>query len=137
MIAQHFLFKSLANITNYILFRIPVVNTIYKTSRDILSALFSADGKQGFKETVSIPFPYPPHLGIGLSSGKAPIECEEKIGEPLTPVFLPTAPHPISGFLFLVPANDVQSLDMTKEDMVKFLLSCGAVHPKAEKQIVP
>jgi uncharacterized membrane protein len=133
MIARLFLFTALANVTNYILFRIPIVNTIYKTSRDILSAIFSPDGKHAFKEAVAIPFPAHPHMCVGLSSGEVPIECEEKAGEPLISVFAPTAPHPISGFLFLVPAQDVQSLNMTKEDAIKFLLSCGVIHPAAEK----
>ena len=133
MIAQLFMFRSLANVANYILFRIPLVNTIYKTSRDILSAIFSPDGKHAFKEAVSIPFPAHPHMCIGLSSGEVPVECEEKTGERLVSVFAPTAPHPISGFLFLVPADDVKSLDMTKEDAIKFLLSCGVIHPAAEK----
>jgi uncharacterized membrane protein len=137
MIASHFLFKSLANVANYILFRIPFVNTVYKISRDVLSALLSPDGKQGFKEVVSVPFPAPPHVCIGLSSGEAPTECEQKIGEPLVSVFAPTAPHPISGFLFLVPKQDVQSLEMTKEDAVKFLLSCGVIHPASENHIAP
>jgi len=137
MIAQHFLFRSLANVTNYLLFRIPFVNTIYKTSRDILSAIFSSDGKQGFKEAVAIPFPCHPHLAVGLSSGDAPIECIEKAGEHLVSVFAPTAPHPISGFLFLVPESDVQTLEMTKEDVIKFLLSCGAIHPASEQPLEP
>lgn len=132
MIASHFLFTSLAKVANYILFRIPFVNTIYKTCRDILSALFATDGKQGFKEVVSVPFPAPPHLAVGLSSGSAPPECEEKAGEELITVFSPTAPHPISGFLFLVPKKDVHTLEMTKEEAIKFLLSCGVVYPEAK-----
>ncbi len=137
MIARHFLFTSLANIANYILFRIPLVNTVYKTSRDILSAIFSPDGKQAFKEVVAIPFPTPPHFCVGLSSGEAPKECEEKAGEELISIFAPTAPHPISGFLFLVPKQDVANLDMTKEDAIKFLLSCGVIHPESEKRDKP
>jgi len=137
MIAQHFLFKSFAKIGNYILFRIPFVNTIYKISRDVLSALFATDGKQGFKEVVSIPFPAPPHLCVGLSSGEAPKECEEKAKEELISVFAPTAPHPISGFLFLVPKRDVNTLQMTKEDAIKFLLSCGVIYPQSDRSNGP
>lgn len=133
MIARHFLFKNLASMANRILYKIPFVKTVYKVSRDIFTALFSPDGKQAFKETVSIPFPYPPHVCIGFSSGQAPKECEEKVGEPLVSVFAPTAPHPISGFLFLVPKKDVASLEaMTKEDAIKFLVSCGVIHPQTE-----
>jgi uncharacterized membrane protein len=46
---------------------------------------------------------------------------------------MPTAPHPISGFLFLVPEKDVYKIDMTNEEALKFLVSCGMIHPGAEK----
>ena len=137
MVARHFLFKNLAHITNRVLYKIPFVKTIYKVSRDIFAALLSPDGKQVFKETVAIPFPYKPHLCIGFSSGESLKECEEKVGEPLIPVFAPTAPHPISGFLFLVPKKDVESINMTKEDAIKYLVSCGVIHPHAEKRNEP
>lgn len=133
MIARHFLFKSCALVANRILYKIPFVKTVYKVSRDLFNALFSPDGKQVFKETVSIPFPYKPHQCIGFSTGEAPKECDEKTGESLISVFTPTAPHPISGFLFLVPKKDVESIEMTKEDALKFLVSCGVIHPMGEK----
>ena len=43
--------------------------------------------------------------------------------------FAPTAPHPISGFLFLVPEKDVHDVEMTNEEVLKFLVSCGMIVP--------
>jgi uncharacterized membrane protein len=131
-ITRHFLFNSLVKLGQKIVYRIPFVKTVYRLSRDIFSALFSPDGKQVFKETVMVPFPHKPHYCVGFSSGEVPEECQRKAKVPLVSVFAPTAPHPISGFLFLVPKDCVHPIKMSKEDAIKFLVSCGVVHPETE-----
>lgn len=129
-IARHFLFKKTIQLTHQFFSRIPFVKNVYKVSQDLSSALFSTEGKQAFKETVFIPFPENPYLCLGFSTGEAPEECQSKIGRPLTAVFAPTAPHPISGFLLFVPKEEVRPADMTKEDALKFFISCGVVLPE-------
>jgi uncharacterized membrane protein len=131
-ITRHFFFNKLLQLGDQIVFRIPLIKTIYKLSRDIFSALFSPDGKKIFKETVIFPFPHKPHYGIGFSAGEVPEECERKAGVSLVAVFAPTAPHPISGFLFLVPKKNVHPVKMSKEDAIKYLISCGVVHPEID-----
>jgi len=132
MVAQKLFFKNLAQVGQWIIYRIPFVKTIYKVSEDIFTALFAPDGKQAFKEAVMFPFPNKPNYAIGFLAGEVAKECQEKVDEPLCSVFAPTAPHPISGFLFLMPKKDVCTLDMTKEDAVKYLVSCGVIHPEME-----
>lgn len=131
-ITRYFLFKNTLKLANYILSRIPLVKTVYKVSRDIISALVSPDGKQAFKQAVMIPFPQKPHFCIGFSAGEVAEECQKKVSKPLIAVFAPTAPHPISGFLFLVDAEEVRPLDMTKEDALKYLVSCGVIVPESD-----
>ena len=132
VVTQLFLIKMVMNWSNQILFRIPFIRTVYKVSRDIFAALFSSDGKKAFKRPVMIPFPSKPHYCLGFEAGEVAEECRRKIGTPLTSVFAPTAPHPISGFLFLVPQKDIHFIDMTNEEVVKFLVSCGMILPESE-----
>ena len=133
-LARWFLLKNLFHLGHLLISRIPIVNGIYKLSRDILSSLFSDDGKKTFKHPVIFPFPCPPSHAICFQAGEVAEECQQKIGIPLVSVFMPTSPHPISGFLFLVPEQDVKRIEMTNEDAVKFLVSCGIIHPGAEKR---
>jgi len=44
-------------------------------------------------------------------------------------VFVPTAPHPMSGFVLLTPQKIVIPVDVSVEDAFKFLISCGVIHP--------
>ncbi len=131
-LVQLFLVKTLMNWMNEILYKIPFIKTIYRVSRDVFSALFSTDGKKAFKRPVRIPFPGKPTYGIGFEAGAAASECQEKVKTPLTGVFCPTAPHPISGFFFLIPTSDVQPLDMSNEEALKFLVSCGMIVPESD-----
>lgn len=132
-ITRHIFLNNLIKIWNQIVYRIPFVKTIYKLSRDIFTAIFSSDEKQAFKEAAMVPFPDKPNYCVGFTTGVAPPECEQKTGQKLLSVFVPTAPHPISGFLFLVQEKNVHPIPMSKEDAFKFLFSCGMVFPEEKK----
>ncbi len=129
-IARWFLVRNLLEWANSIFSRIPVIKTIFNVSRDIFSALFSQDEKKIFKGPIMMPFPSVPNYTIGFLAGEVPEECQKRSKEKLVSVFAPTAPHPTSGFLFLVPEKDVHMAGMTNEDAIKYLFSCGAIVPE-------
>lgn len=134
MITQLFLVKTMIRWMNLIIARIPFIKTVYQVSVDIFSALFSADGKKAFKYPVMFPFPSPPNFALGFAAGDVAAEVQKKIKEPLVAIFSPTAPHPISGFLFHVPEKDVKKVDMNNEEIVKFLVSCGTIIPNGQNK---
>lgn len=109
--------------------RLPVVRSIYKTTKDIIRSLFSPDAGS-FQQVVLAPFPSSNEYCLGLLSGAPPKACQEHIEEKLSTVLLPTAPHPISGYLLIVKTKDLIHVDMTIEEAIKFTVSCGIVHPE-------
>ncbi len=132
VVTRWLLVKNLIGWTNRLISKIPFIKTVYKVSSDVFAALFSTDGKKAFKRPVMMPFPCRPNFCLGFQAGEVAEECQEKVKTPLLSVFVPTAPHPISGFLFLVPEKDVYGIDMTNEEVVKFLVSCGMIVPEKE-----
>jgi uncharacterized membrane protein len=129
MVARWIMVRNMIRGMHQLLSRIPFIKTVFQVSRDVFAALFS-EGKKTFKCPVMIPFPSYPNRSIGFLVGEVPSECQSKIEEPLAAVFAPTAPHPISGFLFFVEQKNVISIDMTNEDALKFLVSCGMIVPQ-------
>ncbi len=130
IVARWFLIRNLLQWANSILSRIPLVKTIFVVSRDIFSALFAQGDKKVFKRPIMMPFPSKPNYSIGFIAGEVAEECRQHSPEPLVSVFAPTAPHPTSGFLFLVPQKDIHEIAMTNEDAVKYLVSCGVIVPE-------
>jgi uncharacterized membrane protein len=128
VIARGYIVRKFLDFSHRIISRIPLIKTIYKVSKEIFSALFSSDGKKAFKHPVIVPFPFSPSYALGFHAGEVAEEIQNKVKEPLISVFMPTSPHPISGFLFFVPEKDAPKIAMTTEESVKFLVSCGMLH---------
>lgn len=126
-----FFINSFLKLGDYVINRLPFVNKIYRTTKDIIKSLFAPDANS-FKKVVLAPFPAEDKYCIGLVSGKAPKACQDMVEDELTTVLLPTAPHPISGYLLMFKKKDLVDVEMTIEDTVKFIVSCGIVHPETK-----
>ncbi|MDE3055142.1 MAG: DUF502 domain-containing protein [Verrucomicrobiota bacterium] len=130
LIARWFFFRNLFTLVRRVISRIPFVKTIYQVSRDIISAIFSTDGKKAFKRPLFFPFPSKSTYALGFEAGEVTEEIQSKTEATLMTVFAPTVPHPISGFLLFVPKEDTKSVAMTNEEAFKYLISCGLILPE-------
>ena len=61
-------------------------------------------------------------------------EVEEKTGKQKISIYVPTTPNPTSGFLIFVDEKDVIKLDMSVEDGIKYVISCGIVTPNINEK---
>ena len=120
-----------------LMFKIPLINSIYRASKDIISAVFSDENKI-FNRVVAVPFPCKESRTLGLVAGIAPKEIQDKLpksptNSPMKVVFIATSPHPTSGFLLLTHEDQLITLDISLEDAFKFLISCGVCLPEHQK----
>lgn len=127
MVARWFFFKGLLKLGDHILHRIPIVNKVYKTSKDIIRTIF-ASKTTSFKKVVMVPFPDDTTFAIGLLAGESPPRCKGAARSDLISVFIPTTPNPTSGYLLMFPREKCQFIDMRVEEAVKFIISCGVIH---------
>lgn len=111
--------------------KIPLINTVYRICKDIVGAILS-DKKQIFSRVVIVPFPNEQSRSLGLVTGKAPhgVQDSSYAHEILKSVFIPTSPHPISGFLLLAEEKYLKTTDISVEDAFKYLISCGIFTPE-------
>ena len=58
-------------------------------------------------------------------------------GDQLISIFLPSTPNPTTGFYLLVPAKDLQRVDISIEGAFKLIMSAGIVTPKVLKGVRP
>lgn len=112
--------------------RLPIVKPIYTASRQIIDA-FSSQRRSIFQLVVTIEYPRPGIYCVGFITGGSLPEIQHKTQQELVAVFLPTTPNPTSGFLLLVPKEQVTPLDMTVDDALKLIISGGVVFPEWPK----
>ncbi|MFP4069800.1 MAG: DUF502 domain-containing protein [Verrucomicrobiota bacterium] len=118
----------LFNVFERLLDRVPFINTVYRTVKQIVDTV-SAQNKAVFQQVVLIEYPRPRSYAIGFLTSSARGETQDVTGEHIVNVFVPTTPNPTSGFLLMLPDTDVTPLKMTITDGMKLIISGGAVVP--------
>ena len=106
-----------------ILRNIPVLRTIYISIKEALKALL--ESKTELKGVVLVEYPRKGIYSLGFTTGGRIKEAEKKTGKKLINVFVPTSPNPTSGFVILVPEDEIIYLDMSVEEAMKVIISGG------------
>lgn len=131
-VAQRIFFNWFVNLTQKIFLKIPIIKTVYKMSHEVIKSLFSP-GVKPFKKTVLMDFPNGDSKALGFYTSDIPktmVDLDERDETHLQSVFLPTAPHPISGFLLITSRSKLKDVDISTEDVFKILVSCGTYQPE-------
>ena len=109
--------------------RIPVIGAVYGGAKTFSETVLTDKGKS-FKQVVMVEFPRKGIFSVGFITSEELEEVQAKTEQDVVCVFVPTTPNPTTGFIVLVPREEVVRLDMTVDEAVKMLLTLGVVVPK-------
>tara|TARA_E500000178_G_C16958857_1_gene725026 strand:+ start:78 stop:692 length:615 start_codon:yes stop_codon:yes gene_type:complete len=118
-----FLGKKIFELINKILKKIPILRTIYSAINQMTESLAKTDNKQ--KSVVLLEYPKKDVWALGFATKENRGIINDKIGNELVNVFVPTTPNPTSGFLLMVPKKNLIFLDISFEQASKFIVSAG------------
>jgi uncharacterized membrane protein len=107
---------------------VPLLNKTYGFMKEISQTLLTSK-RTMFQRVVLVQFPRAGVYSVGFVTSETEGEAQEKTKETVINVFVPTTPNPTSGFLILVPREQLISLDMTVAEGMKLVISGGAVVP--------
>lgn len=107
--------------------KIPLVSYIYTSVEQLINAF--TQERSSFKKVVMIEYPRKGVYTLGFLTGTSKGEVQRLTNKECLNIFLPTTPIPTSGWLVLIPEEDVTILDMTVEQGLKFIISGGVVVP--------
>ena len=107
--------------------RTPLVRAIYSAVKQLVEAI-ALPQKKVFDQVVLIEYPRKGTLTLALASSKFFLQAERLQGEYLS-VFVPSTPTPVSGWVVMVPREEVIVVDLTPEEAVKILVSGGIATP--------
>lgn len=108
--------------------KIPLVRSIYNAAKQMSNAIFANNG-QAFRKVLMFEYPRKGMWSVGFQTGEATNEINQHIGSEMVSVYIPTTPNPTSGFIILVPKQEVVELSMTIDEALKFIISLGVMHP--------
>ena len=111
-----------------LLSRIPLIRTVYSAVKQVAETLLSESG-QSFKKVMLAQYPRKGVYSLCFVTARELGEISHRVKEDLTCVFVPTTPNPTSGFIIMVPSDELIELDMEVDAALKMIVSLGVVVP--------
>ena len=128
--ATNFLGARLVHLWDEILHRIPVVNSIYSSVKQISDTLFSSSG-QAFRKALLVQWPREGMWTIAFMTGRPGGDVATHLPDDCISVYVPTTPNPTGGYFVMMARKDVIELDMSVDAALKYIISMGVVAPGA------
>ena len=134
-LAANLVGRTLFDLGEMILNRMPIVRAIYRSLKQVFETLFSGNGSS-FRRVGLVEFPAPGMWSIVLISQPPSQDISTHLPgtEEHISVFLPCSPNPTTGFFFYVPKSKVIEVEMTAEDAATLIMSAGVVQPGSDPQ---
>ena len=127
-VATHMIGQRLVRWTEANLERIPLIRSIYLTLKG-MTDLLNYKTRFGQSTVVAFPFPRDGLWALGLVMGPPPRALQVAPMVELVMVFVPTAIHPFTGYLALIPKAQLHPLNLLPEEALKLEFSAGLYRP--------
>ena len=108
-----------------LLSRVPIVQNIYGAVKKLNNTF--QQSPEGVQRVVLIAFPSPEMKTVGLVTQTM---TDSETGQKLAAVYVPTTPNPTSGYLEIVPIEDLVPTEWSIDEAMTFVISGGAVAPE-------
>ncbi len=125
--------RKMISLGEKLLDRIPLVRSIYSAVKQVTQTIISSD-KNSFRQVVLIQYPRQDAWTLAFQTGDTMPDFNTLTGKELLTVFVPTTPNPTSGFILMLPKDEVILLDIDVEDALKFIMSLGVVTPGSDSR---
>ena len=125
--------RGLFNLFEKIINRIPLIRNVYSSVKQVTDFIVG-DREQAveFNQVVAVQYPSQGIWSIGFVTGSTMRTLHEKNGEPFVSVLMPTSPMPATGFTISVPVSQTVNLNITMDQAIQFVVSCGVVVPRTQ-----
>ena len=122
-----FLGKKFLKLIDKLFKQIPLLGTFWSAIQQMSQSF--KQNKHKKKSVVLIEYPRKGIWAVGFATKENDGEIANKVKKKLLNVFVPTTPNPTSGFLLMIPIEDIIYLDMSFEEASKFIVSAGTTNP--------
>lgn len=128
LVTANFVGQKLVSWWEILLARIPVVNSVYNSVKQVSDTLFSSNG-QAFRKALLVQYPREGSWTIAFMTGHPGGDVATHLSGDWVSVYVPTTPNPTSGFFLMMRREETVELDMSVDEALKYIISMGVVAP--------
>lgn len=111
-----------------IIHRLPLVSNVYSSIKQVTDFLFSEREMQ-YTRVVAIEYPRRGIWTLGFITGDGMRDIQATVEETVVSAFVPHSPMPFTGFAVTVKKSETVDLNITVDQAIQFVVSCGVVIP--------
>ncbi|NIA16799.1 MAG: DUF502 domain-containing protein [Planctomycetes bacterium] len=126
--------KTLWHIFEKALMRMPVLKKVYPHIKQVTDFFLTRE-KLAFTRVVAFEYPRKGTWSIGMVTGSGLKKLAQEKKQDFLTIFLPTSPTPFTGYIILVPKEEVIDLNITIEEALRFTISGGVITPTEQQAV--
>ncbi|HEX5443886.1 MAG TPA: DUF502 domain-containing protein [Pirellulales bacterium] len=113
--------------------RLPLVRNVYDSVKQVTDFMFS-DRELEYTRVVAVEYPRKGVWSIAFVTGESLLDIRAATGEPMLSLMIPSSPMSVTGYTITVPKSDTIDLNLTVDQALQFVISCGVVVPAHQLQ---
>jgi uncharacterized membrane protein len=127
-----FILRPLIHAVENLFFKIPLIRPVYSGIKKLVDA-FSFQDKVSFSKVVMVEFPRTGIYSIGFLANELDEKISPDTSKKYYSIFIPTTPNPTSGFLVLLPEDQITIINITRQEAMAMIISGGIIQPDTDK----
>lgn len=120
------------NLFEKLINKLPFIRNLYGSVKQVTDFILS-EREIEFTRVVAIEYPRVGIWSLGFVTSDSLPPLRHTLNEELVSIFVPTSPMPMTGFTVNVRKREVIDLELTIDQAVQFIVSCGVVCPPMTK----
>ncbi|MDA1050895.1 MAG: DUF502 domain-containing protein [Planctomycetota bacterium] len=125
--------RMLVNSSEVLIQRLPLISNVYGSVKQVTDFVLS-EREIEFNRVVAVEYPRKGIWSIGFVTGESMADIRAAANEPVLSVLMPTSPMPVTGFTITVLKSEAVDLNITVDQAIQFVVSCGVVVPKQQQR---
>ncbi len=113
--------------------RLPLIRNVYSSVKQVTDFLV-AERSVEYNRVVAVEYPRRGIWSIGFVTGEGMLDIRSAANEPVLTVLMPTSPMPATGFTVTIRKSETIDLNITIDQAIQFVVSCGVVVPPQQQQ---
>lgn len=114
--------------------KIPLVRSIYNTSKQVMQAIFSSNSN-AFRKVVLVEYPRKDIWTLAFQTANSVPFFDKDTENEMISIFVPTTPNPTGGFLLMVARNQIKEVSLTVDEALKYIISLGVMQQKPDAKL--
>jgi uncharacterized membrane protein len=124
--------RMLVNQFEKLIQRVPLVSNVYSAVKQVTDFVFT-ESEIEFNRVVAVQYPRLGIWSVGFVTGESMADIQSSANEPVLSVLMPTSPMPVTGFTITVLKSEAIDLNITIDQAIQFIVSCGVVVPRQQQ----